>query len=67
MTVADWAMLIATILGIASTLLMGLRWLVKSFLYELKPNGGSSMKDKVNALEEKVDLLTELVKEALRR
>ena len=67
MTPADWAMLVATILGIASTLLMGLRWLVKSFLYELKPNGGSSMKDKVNALEEKVDLLTELVKEALRR
>ena len=67
MTPADWAMLVATILGIASTILMGLRWLVKSFLYELKPNGGSSMKDKVNALEEKVDLLTELVKEALRR
>ena len=67
MTPADLAMLVATILGIASTLLMALRWLVKSFLYELKPNGGSSMKDKVNALEEKVDLLTELVKEALRK
>jgi hypothetical protein len=67
MTLADWAMLVATILGIASTLFMGLRWIVKSFLMELKPNGGSSMKDKVNALEEKVDLLTELVKEALRR
>jgi hypothetical protein len=67
MTPADWAMLIATILGIASTLLMALRWLVKSFLYELKPNGGSSMKDKVNALEQKVDLLTDLVKEALRK
>ena len=67
MTIADWAMLVATILGIASTLFMGLRWIVKSFLYELKPNGGSSMKDKVKALEEKVDLLTELVKEALRR
>ena len=67
MTPADWAMLIATILGIASTLLMALRWLVKSFLYELKPNGGASMKDKVNALEEKVDLLTDLVKEALRK
>jgi hypothetical protein len=67
MTPTDWAMLIATILGIASTLLMGLRWVVKSFLYELKPNGGSSMKDKVNRLEEKVDLLTELVKEAIKR
>ena len=67
MTPTDWAMLVATVLGIASTVLMGLRWLVKSFLYELKPNGGSSMKDKVNALEEKVDLLTDLVKEALRK
>lgn len=67
MTPTDWAMLVATILGIASTVLMGLRWLVKSFLYELKPNGGSSMKDKVNALEQKVDFLTDLVKEALRK
>lgn len=67
MTPTDWAMLVATILGIASTVLMGLRWLVKSFLYELKPNGGSSMKDKVNRLEEKVDLLTDLVKEAIRK
>jgi hypothetical protein len=67
MTPTDWAMLVATILGIASTLLMGLRWLVKTFLMELKPNGGSSIKDKVNALEEKVDLLTELVKEAIRK
>ncbi len=49
MTPTDWAMLVATILGIASTLLMGLRWLVKTFLMELKPNGGSSIKDKVNA------------------
>jgi len=31
------------------------------------PNGGSSLKDKVVHLEEKVDLLTDLVKEALRK
>jgi hypothetical protein len=39
---------------------------VKHYLNELKPNGGSSLKDKVNQLEEKVELLTDLVKEALR-
>lgn len=55
MTPADWAVLIATILGIASTLFMGLKWLVRSFLYELKPNGGSSLKDTVNRLEQRVD------------
>ena len=74
MTIADWAMLIATILGIASTLVMGLRWLVKSFLYELKPNGGSSMKDEIREIKselgltkEQLSLLTDLVKEVLRR
>jgi hypothetical protein len=55
MTPADWAMLIATILGITSTLFMGLKWVVRSFLYELKPNGGSSLKDSVNRLEQRVD------------
>jgi hypothetical protein len=55
MTPADWAILIATILGIASTLFMGLKWVVRSFLYELKPNGGSSLKDTVTRLEQRVD------------
>jgi hypothetical protein len=55
MTPADWAMLIATILGIASTIFMGLKWIVRSFLYELKPNGGSSLKDTVTRLEQRVD------------
>ena len=63
MTVADWAMLVATILGIASTLLMGLRWLVRSFLFELKPNGGSSIKDTVARLEKRVDEIYKILAE----
>ena len=63
MTPADWAMLIATVLGIASTVLMGLRWLVRSFLYELKPNGGSSIKDTVARLEKRVDEIYKILAE----
>jgi hypothetical protein len=63
MTVADWAMLIATILGITSTLFMGLRWVVKSFLMELKPNGGSSIKDTVARLEQRVDEIYKILAE----
>jgi len=63
MTVADWAMLVATILGIASTLFMGLRWIVKSFLMELKPNGGSSIKDTVARLEQRVDEIYKILAE----
>ena len=63
MTVADWAMLVATILGIASTLFMGLKWIVRSFLFELKPNGGSSIKDTVARLEKRVDEIYKILAE----
>ena len=31
------------------------KWMIKTFLHELKPNGGSSIKDQVNRLEKRVD------------
>lgn len=67
MTPADWAGLAVAILTIVTGFAAAIRWLVKHYLYELRPNGGSSLKDKVNHLEQKVDLLTDLVKEALRK
>jgi len=66
MTPTEWATLLVAILTIITGFAGVVRWLVKHYLYELRPNGGSSLKDKVNLLEEKVELLTELVKEALR-
>jgi hypothetical protein len=67
MTPADWAGIAVSIIAIITGFASVVRWLVKHYLYELKPNGGSSMKDKLMNLEEKVELLTELVKEAIRR
>jgi len=67
MTPADWAGLAVAITTLISALAMGVKHLTKHYLSELKPNGGSSLKDKVNGLETKVDLLTELIKEALKR
>ncbi len=67
MTPADWAGLAVSIISVIAGFTAAIRCLVKHYLQELKPNGGSSIKDKVNHLEEKVDLLTELVKEALRK
>ena len=67
MTPADWAGIAVSIIAIVTGFAGGIKWLVKHYLYELKPNGGSSMRDKINNLEEKVELLTELVKEALRK
>ena len=67
MTPTEWAGLVVAIFTLVSDFAALVRWLVKHYLYELKPNGGSSIKDKVTHLEEKVDLLTDLVKEALRK
>jgi len=67
MSPADWAGVAVSVIAIVTGFAAGVRWLVKHYLYELKPNGGGSLKDKVNHLEEKVDLLTDIVKDALRR
>ena len=65
MTPANWATLTVSIFTIVTGFTGAVRWLVKHYLNELKPNGGGSIKDKVDRLEEKVELLTELVKQAL--
>ena len=67
MTPADWAGLAVSVTTLAGALAMGVKHLTKHYLSELKPNGGSSLKDKVNALEHKVDLLTDLVKQVLAK
>jgi hypothetical protein len=67
MTPTEWAGIAVAVTTLVTAFAGLVRWLVKHYLTELKPNGGSSIKDKVNALEQKVDLLTDLVKEAIRR
>jgi hypothetical protein len=47
--------------AVLTSLLVGLRWVIKSYLAELKPNGGSSMKDSINRLEKRVDDLFILI------
>lgn len=63
MTAANWASLAVAIIAIISAFGGAVRWLVKHYLYELKPNGGSSLKDSVKRLEERIDDLYKLVAE----
>ena len=65
MTANEWAGIAVAGFTLVGGFATGVRFLVKHYLYELKPNGGGSMKDKVNKLEEKVDLLTDLVKQVI--
>lgn len=57
----DYQALIAIVVSIStilSTLVMGVRWLVRHYFddikHELKPNSGKSMKDQVNRMEQDI-------------
>ena len=67
MTPANWAGLIVSIIAIVSAFAGAVRWLVKHYLNELKPNGGSSMRDSINRLEAQVEIILDLIKTDNRR
>jgi hypothetical protein len=50
MNVSDWAALTSVILGVGGVTILGIKWTIKHYLAELKPNGGSSMRDAVNKI-----------------
>lgn len=62
MTPTNWAGLIVSIIAIVSAFAGSIRWLVKHYLNELKPNDGSSLKDSVNRLEAQMQIILDLVK-----
>jgi len=51
MTPQEWAGLFVAIFTLIGGFATAVRWLVKHYLYELRPNSGSSLKDSVNRLE----------------
>jgi len=55
MTIQDWAALAVSVLSIVAVLAGAIKWLVKHYLVELKPNSGSSMKDQISRLENALD------------
>jgi hypothetical protein len=61
MTPSNWAGLIVSIIAIVTAFAASIRWLVKHYLYELKPNSGASLKDSVIRLEEKVEILYQIL------
>ena len=61
MTPANWAGLIVSIIAIIAAFSSAVRWLVKHYLYELRPNGGGSLKDQVNRLERRIDEVIDML------
>ncbi len=55
MSIEQWAGFIVSAITIAVAYIGSIRWLVKHYLSELKPNSSKSLKDQVTRLEERVD------------
>ena len=53
-------------LAVAATTVIGsfigsVRWLVKHYLNELKPNSGTSMRDEINQLQARVETILRIL------
>ncbi len=57
MQAVDIAAICAAITTVFTGFIIGLRFIVKGWLNELRPNSGSSMKDQITRLEQRVDQL----------
>lgn len=61
MTAQDYATVAVAVCTVIGGFSAAVRWMVKHYLAELKPNSGSSMRDSVNRLERKVDTLYQIL------
>lgn len=61
MTIANWAALLVAISTLIGSFALGVRFLVKHFLYELRPNAGGSLKDSVSRLEAQMEIVLGLL------
>jgi len=61
MQAQDYAAITVAVCTVIGGFTAAVRWLVKHYLNELKPNSGSSLKDSVTRLEEKVEILYQIM------
>lgn len=61
MELKDYLTVAVACIAIFTAFAGSIRWMVKHYLNELKPNGGASLKDQVNRLERRVDEIIDML------
>jgi hypothetical protein len=61
MTPTEWAGFGAGVIAVLSGVLVGLRFIIKGWLNELRPNSGTSIKDAINRIDERSSRLEQRV------
>ena len=61
MSASDLAAWLVAVVSVLGGIAAYTQFMIEHYLNELKPNGGSSIKDQVNRLEARVDTIIELL------
>jgi hypothetical protein len=61
MSPTDWTGVAVAAVTVIGSFIGSVRWLVKHYLNELKPNSGSSMRDQITALEARVETIIRIL------
>jgi hypothetical protein len=61
MSVQDTAALAVAVMTVIGSFIGSVRWLVKHYLAELKPNSGSSLRDEISELRGRVDTILRIL------
>ena len=55
MSVGEWTAVSGLVLAVLTAIYSSMRFMVKSIMRELTPNGGNSLKDQVSRIESRLD------------
>ena len=61
MSIADWSTTISGVLSVTIAAGASIRWIIKHYLSELKPNSGSSMNDRLTRVETKLEIIYDII------
>ena len=61
MSAVDWAAVATAVTTVIAGGAAAVKWLVKHYLAELKPNGGGSLNDRVKRIEDQIDKIYDIL------
>jgi hypothetical protein len=56
-SVGEWTAVGGLVIAVLTSIYSSMRFMVKSIMRELQPNGGNSLKDQVSRIEQRLDQL----------
>ena len=55
----EWVAVIGCVIAVIAAIYSAARFMIKAILAEFNPNGGNSIKDQVNRIEARLDMIIE--------